>query len=745
MIYRQRWPQAGSLVRQVVLALAVATLMSILLLFPSRPASARTLPKADYQFQNTRSTSVGSAPPLIDIGPNTNTFTPATVDGTSRKVLSFPKDNGVKLSPTSDVVSNRTYTIVALFEFNTVEGYRRIIDFKNATSDNGLYVHNSKLEFYRGSSVSPAGGPNAPTSIAPNTYVQVVITRNSGGTVAGYVNGVQQFSFTDSSNDAVIGGEDVLRFFRDNQSDGVTTEHSAGSVARIRLYDAALDAAEVAALDRLPSTFTVNSTGDERDFNPEDGRCFTGTTRSGGVEACTLRAAIEQANATSGADTIDFGIITTQDGGCNISGVCSITPASDLPHITEAVTIDGYTQFGASENDLAKGSNADLRIELNGAASARVDTSGALFISTSDVTVRGLVINGWANRSGVWIDGRDTDQGPVTTERNKIQGNFIGTDPSGTQDLGNGIDGVSVFEARDTIVGGTTRAARNVISGNTGDGVRIAEGSTRNDVQGNLIGVTASGTGALGNDRLGVDIERAFNNTVGGTTVAARNVISANGVGGVMIGGDDGSRSGNNKVQGNFIGTTVSGVDPLGNRSDGVSVVDASDNTVGGAASAGNVIAFNKDIGVGVYVVDLQANDNRILSNSIHSNADLGIDLVSGIPGASPNDLKDLDSGPNGFQNSPVLSSATTTRSSITVEGSLNSTPEKTFTIQFFSNPTGNEGKTFLAQRNVTTNANGNASFTFSFNAAVPTGQKITATATGAEGTSEFSAPKGAT
>ena len=99
MIYRQRQPGVRSLMRQVLLALALATLVSILLLFPSRPASALTLPKADYQFQNTRSTSVGSAPALTDIGPGTNTFTTTTVDGTSRKVLSFPQGNGVKLSP----------------------------------------------------------------------------------------------------------------------------------------------------------------------------------------------------------------------------------------------------------------------------------------------------------------------------------------------------------------------------------------------------------------------------------------------------------------------------------------------------------------------------------------------------------------------------------------------------------------------------------------------------------------------
>jgi hypothetical protein len=200
--------------------------------------------------------------------------------------------------------------------------------------------------------------------------------------------------------------------------------------------------------------------------------------------------------------------------------------------------------------------------------------------------------------------------------------------------------------------------------------------------------------------------------------------------------------SGDNEVQGNFIGTTVNGTGALGNDSDGVGIVDASNNTVGGGAASRNVIAFNQDIGVGVYVSDYMANDNRVLFNSIHSNAELGIDLVSGIPGVTANDPKDPDSGPNGFQNKPALFSATTTGSTLAIRGNLNSTPNTTFALQFFSNPAGNEGKTFLAQRGVTTNANGNAPFTFNFNAAVPAGQTITATATGAGGTSELSWPR---
>jgi hypothetical protein len=200
-------------------------------------------PAADYRFRNSRASSVGEAPALADIGPGTNTFATATVDGTSSTVLTFPKGNGLRLSPTTGVIRNGTYTIVALFELDSVDGFKRIIDFKNGTSDNGLYLQGGLLRFF----------PDAQgtTPVTANTYVQVALTRNAAGTVTGYVNGVRQFSFSDAANRAVIGSNDVLRFFKDNVSGGAGGEHSAGSIARLRLYDRSLSANQVAGLDRL--------------------------------------------------------------------------------------------------------------------------------------------------------------------------------------------------------------------------------------------------------------------------------------------------------------------------------------------------------------------------------------------------------------------------------------------------------------------------------------------------------------
>jgi hypothetical protein len=201
-------------------------------------SSSATL-QADYQFQNTRDSSVGSPPALADLG--TNSFTSETVDGTSRTVLSFTQNNGLSLSSTSGVIPNSTYSIVMLCSIQQTSSYRRLIDFKNATSDTGLYAQNGHLYFY------PIGF-GSPISIAANTWVQIVITRDSTGTLTGYVDGVQQFQVSDTGGYGVI-SNNTLRFFRDDSS---SSEASAGSVARIRLYDGALSASQVSALSRLP-------------------------------------------------------------------------------------------------------------------------------------------------------------------------------------------------------------------------------------------------------------------------------------------------------------------------------------------------------------------------------------------------------------------------------------------------------------------------------------------------------------
>jgi len=415
------------------------------------------------------------------------------------------------------------------------------------------------------------------------------------------------------------------------------------------------------------TTFTVNSTEDHADQMLKGDVCDTGYTLDwpggGQVPECTLRAAINQANYTPGADTVNFNLPTgSRDPD---SGVKTIAPESALPLITEAVTINGYSQPGASPNTRAVGSDAVLKIELSGANAPGED---GLFIAAANSTVKGLVVNRWGS-VGIHFSGSGATG-------NRVVGNYIGTDASGTQDLGNGDSGVYIGSAPNNTVGGTTPGARNIISGNTYEGVIIdGPNATGNKVTGNYVGTDKNGTAPLGNGDSGVRIANAPNNTVGGTTAGARNVLS-------------------------------------GNERNGVAVY-------GGGATG-----------------------NRILSNSIYTNGRLGIDL--GADGPTANDPGDTDTGPNGLQNKPVLSSAKNADGKTTVRSKLNSAPNRTFKVQFFSNPSGtDEGKVFIGQKPVTTDGSGNVTFAFTPAQRVALGRTITATATSPGGsTSEFSAAR---
>jgi len=297
------------------------------------------------------------------------------------------------------------------------------------------------------------------------------------------------------------------------------------------LLVAAMMAASLAPVSpaRAATTFVVNETGDAPDASTADNTCDTDALTAG--DQCTLRAAIGQANAIDGADTINFAIPGT--------GVKTISPGSQLPAIREQVTIDGYTQPGAHPNTRAVGNDAALKVVLNG---ANVSGSGFEIIGfSSNNLIRGLVINRFTGAAGINIHG--------TSVGNRVEGNFIGTDPTGTLDRGNDGDGVSVSEGSDEVViGGTTPASRNVISGNNERGVEIRN-ATFTRVLGNYIGTTKGGGGALGNGLEGVAISGSgSNNVLGDSFSGGSNTIAFNGGDGVGI-----SSSIRNVVDGNSI------------------------------------------------------------------------------------------------------------------------------------------------------------------------------------------------
>ena len=197
---------------------------------------------------------------------------------------------------------------------------------------------------------------------------------------------------------------------------------------------------------------------------------------------------------------------------------------------------------------------------------------------------------------------------------------------------------------------------------------------------------------------------------IGGTTEAARNIISGNNGDGIGFSVRTGTT-----IQGNFIGIRANG-SPLGNGGDGISCCGlpgaAGGNLIGGVAEgAGNVIAHNGEQGIRVGA-NLTAIGSlaSILRNSIHSNGALGIDLSGRNPGSTPNDPGDGDPGPNGLQNFPSCKPVVSGGGKTTVTGILDSQASLAgivYRLEFFANAACDssgfgEGKTFLGAKDVT-------------------------------------------
>jgi len=200
-----------------------------------------------------------------------------------------------------------------------------------------------------------------------------------------------------------------------------------------------------------------------------------------------------------------------------------------------------------------------------------------------------------------------------------IRGNFIGVDYGGRARLGNTQDGIFLANMKNCTVGGPTFSERNVISANGGDGLSIGGATTDNiTVIGNHIGVNTVADGPLGNGDNGIFISNAPNITIGGTSAAERNIISANVDDGIHI---QRVQSKNNKVEGNYIGTDGTGKLDFGNGDDGVFITNAPNNFIGGAnETAGNLLRRNVISGNdddGVEIDGVEAKENKVQGNYI--------------------------------------------------------------------------------------------------------------------------------
>ena len=476
----------------------------------------------------------------------------------------------------------------------------------------------------------------------------------------------------------------------------------------------------LAAFRLLAATYTVTNTND-----------------SG---AGSYREALTNANTNPGLDTIAFNV---SGAGCDVAGVCTIAPTAALPLVTSPVLIDGYTQPGSSPNTNAQGAlNTVLKIVLSGVNIP--GQSAVYFTSGSDgSTVRGLVVNG---PFGYTVTSAFSDDNIVT-------GCFIGTDVAGTAAVPAGRAVRAEFSPNFRL-GGPAPADRNLISGNSVEGAYVAS-SANTSIEGNLIGTDVTGAAPLGNATTGLAIG---GNSPG--TVIRGNVVAASQFNGMEVGSGSETLHGIT-IEGNWIGTDVTGTLDLGNAINGIFVLSQQIAVGGIAPGQGNVIAYNRGAGVLVVYSMVNVFENPIRGNAIYGNgtgngfngeSTLGIDLGNpggfGQGGLTINDLGDADLGPNLNQNFPVITSAVSAGGDTTVQGLLNSTANTQFALDFYSNSACvgrpqdfREGQTYIGSDSVTTDGTGNMAINAVLSGVtLGPGEVVTATATDPTGnTSEFS------
>jgi len=326
------------------------------------------------------------------------------------------------------------------------------------------------------------------------------------------------------------------------------------------------------------ATFTVDSTGDEAAVDASVS-CDTSE------DTCTLRAAIEAANAQAGADAIEFNIAG--------SGLHTITPASEFPYIDEQLTIDGTTQTGASCGTLVPSLPANsniphtLLVEIDGTAVTNI-----LTINATDSIVRGLTINSAAS-ANIQLDGSNST----------IECNYIGTNAAGT---------AAALE-------GTGRGIEGTISNNEIAGLETGVSVSQNVIENNLIGTNAAGTAAIPN---------LTGSSLRDNSVVTNNVISGNGGDGLVL-----ESANSAQAQDNFIGVDLRG-NALGNANNGI-LIRQSNGTTSGFEIKGNVVSANDSNGIEVVAENgtgdcAQITHGTFTGNIIGGNIDGAVEATYG-------------------------------------------------------------------------------------------------------------------
>ena len=293
------------------------------------------------------------------------------------------------------------------------------------------------------------------------------------------------------------------------------------------------------------------------------------------------------------------------------------------------ITIDGYTQPGASPNTLSVGDNAVILIQLDGGGLG-VTSQGYLALYENDCIIRGLAFTGFHGPSFHYAAINFASIFPELNRRITIEGNFIGIEPDGVTLRGNDY-GIYTGGGSDTMIGGTNPAARNIISGN-GTGLYTMGFQT---ILGNYFGTDASGLGEGYGNEIAIFAGHVI---IGSGEAGGGNVITGNGIGIYAVGT-------NPIIQGNLIGPRADGSPSTGNQ---IGVAAGGPCTIGGIGPGEtNVIAFN------LTGVSVSGQSNSILSNLFYGNSLIDTDL--GGDGPTANDVGDQDSGPNNLQNFPII------------------------------------------------------------------------------------------
>jgi hypothetical protein len=439
---------------------------------------------------------------------------------------------------------------------------------------------------------------------------------------------------------------------------------------------------------------------------------------------CTIRALIVNGFHNDGIRLSNASIGSHVEGcyiGTNSTGMIAV------PNQGSGVSVHG-------SNNVIGGTSALMRNVISGNGNAGIQLE--LFCCTGTIPVAsGNLIQG--NFIGVNAVGN-------AAVPNQSDGILITTAASDADVHGN-------------TVGGTAPGAGNVISGNRHGIVLGSFQTTSNVVQGNFIGTDATGTFSIPNKGDGVQIDISRNNLIGGSEPGARNVISGNGLdgsgvsggNGLSVGATAGAGGSGNIIRGNFVGINAAGNAPLPNFLDGIAV-GASNNTIGGTGLGdGNAIAFNGFDGIrssGTASIGNSFRGNSIFSNgrlNHPSGVTIGIDL--GSFGVTPNDPGDSDVGANSLQNFPEITTVTAGANTVNLKGTINSSANTNLNLDFYANSvcdsTGfGEGARLIGSGAVTTDASGTAAFDFTFAATNLANQVFSATATDPSGnTSEFS------